>query len=265
MAIRKMIIIDEEKCDGCGECVPACAEGALQIIDGKAKLVSETYCDGLGACLGECPQGALTVEDRDVEGFNPEAVKKHLAQLQAAEGKPESITDRKAKLPEIGHPHLQQIHQGCPGSQAQSLNCPEPDAAMKRYSVAAEKTSQLRNWPVQLNLAPIQAPYFDNAELLIAADCVPFALPDFHSTMLAGKTLLIGCPKLDNVELYIKKLAEIFAQNNLKSIELAIMEVPCCFGLVQLVRIALENSGKDIQLSIIKIGIRGQVLETIAA
>jgi Pyruvate/2-oxoacid:ferredoxin oxidoreductase delta subunit len=261
--LRKVIKIDEKKCNGCGLCAPSCAEGAIQIIDGKARLVSETYCDGLGACLGECPQGALTVEEREADEFDPEAVEQHL-------GRPAPV--RRAATAAHATPHA------CPGSNAQVLRRPEPSAtphacpgSMARMLERSEPagpatdaqamTSSLGNWPVQLSLAPIRAPYFDGARLCVAADCVPFAFADFHRQFLSGRTLVIGCPKLDSTEIYRQKVAEIFGQNDIRSIDVVYMEVPCCFGLVQLVRLALADSGKDIPLTLTKVGIRGNILE----
>ncbi len=253
MAVRQIITIDEEKCDGCGLCVPACAEGAIQIIDGKARLVSETYCDGLGACLGECPQGAISIQERDAADYDETAVEKHLHRLRTK-------MPPKAAQP---NPELHQIHAGgCPGSAIRTFVTPSATMGVAEKSGnAASQPSQLHNWPVQLYLAPTKAPYFDNAELLIAADCVPFALADFHGQFLAGKTLLIGCPKLDNVELYLGKLTEIFSVNAIRSVEIAFMEVPCCFGLMQIVRMALQKAQKEIPVALVKIGLRGEILE----
>jgi NAD-dependent dihydropyrimidine dehydrogenase PreA subunit len=260
--LRKVIKIDEEKCNGCGLCVPSCAEGAIQVIDGKARLVSETYCDGLGACLGECPQGALTVEEREANDFDPNAVEQHL-------GRPAPVR------PVAAAPHAKP--HACPGSNVQVLRRPEPSPAhacpgsMARMLERSEAVpaadpetmpSMLGNWPVQLSLAPIRAPYFDGARLCIAADCVPFAFADFHRQFLSGRTLVIGCPKLDNTELYRQKLAQIFSQNDIQSIDVVYMEVPCCFGLVHLVRLALADSGKDIPLALTKVGIRGAIVES---
>jgi len=192
---RKIIKIDEEKCNGCGLCVPSCAEGAIQIIDGKARLVSETFCDGLGACLGECPEGALTIEEREADGFDEKEVEKHLEQM-------------KKHAAAVEPPR---VHGGCPGSLARSL---EPKAPPKAAESGAPTPSQLRNWPVQLHLAPVKAPYFKDAKLLIAADCVPFAYADFHKDFLADRVVIIGCPKLDDSSAYLEKLINIFAQND---------------------------------------------------
>jgi len=239
---REIVRIDEEKCDGCGACVPACAEGALQIIDGKARLVSEVYCDGLGACLGECPRGAITIEERDVEEFDEGAVRRHLAHR---------VTEQaQDKLP-----------CGCPGSTAQVL---ERSGTVGTASADERTTtpSSLSNWPVQLRLVPVRAPYFDGADLLIAADCIPFAFADFHQRFLAGRTLLVGCPKLDDADLYRRKLAQIFLQNDIRTVTVLHMEVPCCLGLVHLVQLALKDSGKPIHLAVSRIGIKGEICET---
>jgi Fe-S-cluster-containing hydrogenase component 2 len=249
--LRKIIRIDEEKCDGCGRCADACAEGAVRIIGGKARLVSETYCDGLGACIGDCPQGAITIEEREAEEFDAQAVEHHLAGR-----KPTPASERArpaAALHWQGH--------ACPGSLSQMLQPRQAAPAGAGDAEGDGPAPQLRNWPVQIRLVPIRAPYFQGAHLLIAADCVPFAFADFHRRLLAGKVVLIGCPKLDDVEFYREKLAEIFRQNDIRSVEVAHMEVPCCFGLVQLVRFVLADAGKEIPLILTKIGIRGAICE----
>lgn len=247
MAIRNMVRIDEEKCDGCGQCATACAEGAIEIIDGKARLVSDVYCDGLGACLGECPQDAITIEQREAAEFNEVAVKKHLA--------------GKAEAPE--KPEASQAPAACPGSASRSIERCELVDMKGVPGERSEVPSVLGNWPVQLKLVPPHAPYFEGADLLIAADCVPFAYADFHRRFLADKVLVIGCPKLDSAEFYRKKLAEIFGGNDISSIEVAYMEVPCCFGLVHLVHESLKETGKDIPLTLTKVGINGDILETL--
>lgn len=238
MALRKIVKIDEERCDGCGECASACAEGAIEIVDGKARLVSESYCDGLGACLGECPQDAIMIEERDAPEFDEAAVEEHLA----------------GKAPV-----------SCPGSAPQSIARCELVDAKGEPGDAAGLPSTLANWPVQMKLVPVKAPYFQDAHLLIAADCVPFAFADFHARFLEGRTLMIGCPKLDSFEFYRKKLAQIFIQNDIQSIDVVYMEVPCCFGLVHLVHESLKESGKDIPLKLTKVGIKGDILETVTA
>lgn len=244
--VRKIIRIDAEKCDGCGQCAQACQEGAIRIVQGKAQLVSEGYCDGLGACIGECPQGAIAIEERPAKEFDAKAVERHLAQRQKARRTAEG----------------RQTACGCPGAAARTLRSAQ---AGPRDAGGETVPSRLTNWPVQLRLAPVKAPYFRGARVLIAADCVPFALADFHAQFLAGRTLLIGCPKLDDVSLYRDKLTQIFAQNDIKSVEVLHMEVPCCFGLVHVVRSALEDSGKKIPLRTVKIGINGRTLEASGA
>jgi len=235
MAKRKIVNIDEEKCTGCGLCIPNCAEGALQIVNGKARLVKDIYCDGLGACLGHCPEGAISIEERDVKAFDEELTKKHLEEMKKIEAK---------KLP-----------CGCPGTAVKTL---KPREA-KSEGLRVKTESELTNWPVQLKLVPVDAPYLKNADLLIAADCVAFSYPDFHQDLLKGKPLIIGCPKLDEGDLYTEKLAEIFKVNNLKSVTVAHMEVPCCFGLNHIVSEAMKLSGKKISVKEITIGIQGDI------
>jgi NAD-dependent dihydropyrimidine dehydrogenase PreA subunit len=241
---RDIVLIDEEKCDGCGLCVDACAEGAIQLVNGKARLVSESYCDGLGACLGECPQGAITIEKRNAKVFDPEAVKRHHTEMA---GKPGADTA------EATH----SLACGCPGSATQRIN-----RAGGTSAGTGPVPSLLGNWPVQIRLVPVTAPYFQDSQLVIAADCVPFAFGDFHGKFLEGRVLLIGCPKLDDGDYYREKLSEILEKNRIRSIEVAYMEVPCCFGLVRLVRDALEASGKKIPAVLTRVGIRGEVLES---
>jgi len=240
MPVRNVVRIDEEKCDGCGQCATACAEGAIEIIDGKARLASESYCDGLGACLGECPQDAITIEQREAAEFDEEAVERHLSSQDVVE-----------------------TPTACPGSAPQAIERCELVDKKGEPGERSEVPSMLGNWPVQLKLVPATAPYFDGADLLIAADCVPFAYADFHRKFLIDKVLMIGCPKLDSAEFYRKKLAQIFIQNDIKSIEVAYMEVPCCFGLVHLVHESLKESGKDIPLKLTKVGVKGDILETL--
>jgi ferredoxin len=251
--LRNIVKIDEEKCDGCGLCATACAEGAIQIIDGKARLVSETYCDGLGACLGECPQGAITIEEREASAFDEELVSEHLAEMNIANEQPKQ------------HPELSRdkLPCGCPGSASRMIDRKGTAKVDSSSKTAGPVESQLVNWPVQLKLVPLEAPYFRDAHLLIAADCVPFAHADFHRRMLSGRTLIIGCPKLDDAEFYLEKLAEIFRRNDIQSVEVVFMEVPCCFGLVRLVKMALDASGKDIPVAFTKVGIRGDIMETV--
>lgn len=247
MLKRKIVHIDEELCDGCGNCIDACHEQAIELVDGVATLVSDVYCDGLGDCLGECPQDAITIEEREAEAFDEEAVATRVRELEEAQQGHGS------------HPPTQ--FTGCPGSASQRLRSVVPaiQGLSGRASSEPDGQSTLANWPVQLHLVPVQAPYFEGARLLIAADCVPFAHAGFHSTFLAGRTLIICCPKLDDVQLYLSKLTTILQSNDIESIEVAHMEVPCCHGLVRLVQQALNASKKDIPLSLTKVGIRGEI------
>lgn len=233
-AQRKIIRIDEKKCDGCGLCVGACHEGAIQIVDGKAKLVSESYCDGLGDCLAECPQGAITIEEREAEPFDEAAVQRHL-KLQAA------------------------APVGCPGSLARMLT---PDDSVDAGDAAGPVSSKLRNWPVQLHLVPVTAPYLSGAKLTLAADCAPFAYADFHRRFIADRVVINACPKLDDAAHYVEKLTEMVKLNDIAEIEIPYMEVPCCGGLVRIIGTALEQSGKSIPVTLTKIGIRGEILES---
>jgi NAD-dependent dihydropyrimidine dehydrogenase PreA subunit len=245
MATRKIVKIDEEKCTGCGLCIPNCAEGALRVIDGKARLVSDKFCDGLGACLGHCPEDALNVIERDADEFDEKAVEDYLHEKEKAAAAP------KPKAQPQPAPFT-----GCPSSRAMHFKVPE---AQTRPGSKEQSVSMLSHWPVQLKLVPINAPYFQDADLLVAADCVPFAYPDFHRDFLKGKAVVVGCPKLDDVQLYREKLTEILRTNSIKSVTVPYMEVPCCFGLVKAVEDALSASGKDIPLKKVKIGVRGEI------
>ncbi len=238
--IRKIVEIDEDLCDGCGLCASACAEGAIRIVDGKARLVSDSYCDGLGACIGECPQDAITIVERDADEFDEAAVEHHLAATERG-----------------GAESGDTLACGCPGSMVREL----PAGAETVEDETASVPSQLRNWPVQMHLVPVNAPYLRGASLLLAADCVGFASPDFHRGFLKGKTLIVGCPKLDDAALYRDKLAAILRENDVRDLTVAFMEVPCCFGLVNLASQAVADSGKDIPLYTVKVGIEGEVLE----
>jgi Fe-S-cluster-containing hydrogenase component 2 len=261
MTQRKIVQIDEVKCNGCGLCVPSCAEGAIQIIDGKARLVADVYCDGLGACLGECPQGAITIVQREAGAFDEEAARQQAARAHGT------------LLPVMGSDPS--AAGGCPGSAVRSLH-PEPgesppgarvdplsrDASEPR-TAAADTASSLGNWPVQLNLIPPNAPFLQNADLLLVADCVPFALADFHARFLRGRAVVIGCPKLDDTGRYIEKLAAIFNVSSPKSLTVVHMEVPCCTGLLAVARTALHMCGKKIPLRDVTISIRGKVIATV--
>jgi len=242
MAARKIVQIDEEKCNGCGLCIPNCAEGALQIVDGKARLMSDKFCDGLGACLGHCPQDAITVIEREAEEFDEKAVDLHLHKKEERKHEP--------KPQPLGLPS------GCPSSRAMHFKVPE---AVSEAESAAPSVSMLSQWPVQLKLVPVNAPYFQDADLLVVADCVPFAYPNLHRDFLKGKAVVVGCPKLDDVQYYREKLIEIFRANPIKSVTVPYMEVPCCFGLVKATEDAIKASGKNIPLKKVKIGIRGEI------
>ncbi len=213
MVLRKIVHIDEELCNGCGNCIPNCAEGALQIIDGKAKILKETYCDGLGACLGHCPQDAITIIEREAEEFDEVAVHEHLS--------------RKPKHP-----------------KPQTKNAGKPQATQ---------------WPIQLNLVPVKAAFFNDANLLIVADCVPAAHPHLHEAISSGKAIVIGCPKFDDVEAYIRKLTAILQENDINSITIAHMEVPCCSGLERITRQAAQAAKKHIPITRHIITVKGEV------
>lgn len=227
--IRKIITINEEKCTGCGLCADACHEGAIGMVDGKAKLLREDYCDGLGDCLPACPTGAITFEEREAPAYDETAV---LAAKKA----------KNAALP-----------CGCPGSACQTV-------APRQTAAAVEVTSQLTNFPIQLKLVPVNAPYFRDAHLLIAADCTAYAYGNFHDRFMKGKVTLIGCPKLDSVD-YSVKLEQILAQNDIKSVTVVRMQVPCCGGLSHAVTTALKNSGKFIPWQIVTVTADGRILE----
>lgn len=284
MAKRKIVRIDEEKCNGCGQCVPNCAEGALQIIDGKAKLVSDIYCDGLGACLGHCPVDAIIIEERDADQYDEHATNQRLKSL----GRPVlPHTPAPAPVPaapaaggcpsgghagHAGHHHGQPGRNGppagaggCPGSRMMSLTPPAPPVAGTSGAAAANAApaaqhSELTNWPLQLTLLPIEAPFYQDRELVLAADCAAFSMPDFHSRIIKGRALAIGCPKLDDIQPYIEKLAEILRRNRIKGLVLVHMEVPCCSGIVHLAREAARLSGRTLPVRDITVSIRGSVL-----
>jgi ferredoxin len=244
--IRKIIEIDEELCDGCGQCVPGCAEGALQIIDGKARLVEDKYCDGLGACIGECPTGALKVIEREAEEFDEAAVEAYLTETAEKETKAESVMA-------CGCPssHIQQF---MPSQSCESANAPA--------AIHSGEGSALSHWPVQIRLIPPNAPFLKHADLLVVADCVPIAFPTFHRDFLKGKTVMMGCPKFDDVQLYIDKFAEIFNTAEIRSITVAVMEVPCCSGLPMIVKKGMQAAGKDIPIKEIVIKTKGEILKT---
>lgn len=236
--LRQIIKIDEDKCVGCGLCAKACHEGAIGIINGKAKLLRDDYCDGLGNCLPVCPTNAISFEQRDAEQYNKEVAPKRVA---AKEG-------------------LSQKPSGCPGSMARELN---RNNSAENNATPANNTpllSQLRQWPVQIKLAPVNAPYFENANLLIAADCSAYAYADFHNKFIRNKVVIVGCPKLDEGD-YKEKLTEIIRVNNIKSVTIVRMEVPCCFGIEKAATEALKDSGKFIPWQVVTISTDGRILD----
>jgi NAD-dependent dihydropyrimidine dehydrogenase PreA subunit len=304
---RKIISISEEKCTGCGKCIPDCPEGALQIIDGKARLVSDLFCDGLGACIGACPEGAISVIEREAVPYDERSVmatiakqgapviRAHLGHL-AGHGQTElyhqaigflientiPIPDhtpperRNPAAPSCGprpaagrtgegvchpEPHAAHPFASCPGSAARGIPREGGRGGMQHPQTDDQVPSELRQWPVQLTLLNAAAPYFDNADLLVSADCVPFAYPGFHAELLKGKILIIFCPKLDaDIDGYIGKLAEIFTRHTIKSITVARMEVPCCGGVRYVVEKALEKAGKKIPVDEKTISIMGGII-----
>lgn len=244
--LRKIIEIDDEKCDGCGNCVPSCAEGAIQIVNGKARVISDKYCDGLGACLGECPQDALHIVEREAEEFDEAAVHELLKQQAQAE---KSTGQRKPAM--TG---------GCPSAALKTFSDTSCDCANQPRVTGSGGPSALGHWPVQIRLVPAGAPFLKDADLVIAADCVPVAYPSFHRDFLAGKAVMIGCPKFDDTQGYVDKLTDVFKKSGIKSITAVIMEVPCCSGLPHIIQKALENSGMDIPFSQVTISARGEIL-----
>jgi NAD-dependent dihydropyrimidine dehydrogenase PreA subunit len=237
--IRKIVKIDEEKCTGCGACITSCAEGALKIIDGKAKLISDKYCDGLGNCL-DCPEGAISIEEREAEEFDEAAVEEHLNSAENEEP----------------------LACGCPSATVTQFEKQPADATPAVPAVEASGNgleSRLGHWPVQLTLVPPAAPFLKGADVVLAADCVPFAYADFHRKFLDNKALLVACPKLDDFQAHQQKLTEVLKQSGLKSLTVVHMEVPCCSGLLHMVRQAILASGNVVPFRDITIGIRGDI------
>ncbi len=263
--IREIVKIDEEKCDGCGLCIPNCAEGAIQVIDGKAKLVADNLCDGLGDCLGTCPQGAITIEKRSAVEFDEAAVKERLSSFDpggsvCASGAAESSGTSAPDMP-----------CGCPGTMARQLAakhdstetgcCDNSGNITDQSSSESISSSQLGHWPVQLRLLPPQGAMWQNADIMIAADCVSVAMGDFHDRLLKGRSVAIGCPKLDDLASYESKLTEVFKINSIKSVTVAHMEVPCCNGIVIAVRNAISNSGKTgLKFTDVMVSIEGKIM-----
>jgi ferredoxin len=236
---RKIIKIDDELCDGCGACVPSCAEGAIELVDGKARMVAEKYCDGLGACLGECPKGALTIEDRVAEEFDEEAVEEYLSERKHEEPVQEFV-----------------MACGCPSSQIKTLAPEEPGEGGR-----ANQKSTLSHWPVQIKLVPPTAPFLKGAHLLVAADCAAVAYPNFHRDFLKGKAVMIGCPKFDDVQEYVEKFAQIFKVANVRSVTIADMEVPCCSALPRIVKRGMDMAGKSVPMEEVVISSSGEILK----
>ncbi len=236
--IRKIIKIDEGKCNGCGVCAAACHESAIDIVDGKAKLVRENYCDGLGDCLPACPTGAITFEEREAPEYDEKAV---------WESRQKKIHENGMTIP----------HEGCPGSRMHTMN---PGSSHTENTHSGASVSELRQWPCQIKLVPVNAPYFNGAKLLIAADCTAYAYANMHSEFMKGKVTLIGCPKLDSVD-YSKKLTDIISNNDIQSVTIVRMEVPCCGGLEMAAKKALQASGRFIPWQVVTISIDGKILD----
>lgn len=234
---RKIIHIDDERCDGCGACVPSCAEGAIEVVDGKARMVAEKYCDGLGACLGECPKGALTIEERVADEFDEEAVEEYLSKKE--EPAQELV-----------------MACGCPSSQIRTLAPKAQDEVG-----GADQKSTLSHWPVQIKLVPPTAPFLKNARLLVAADCTAVAYPNFHRDFLKGKAVMIGCPKFDDVQEYVEKFAQIFKTAEIRSVTIVEMEVPCCSALPKIVKRGMELAGKSLPMEEVVVSSSGEILK----
>lgn len=234
--VRRIIEINEEKCNGCGACANACHEGAIAIVDGKAKLMRDDYCDGLGDCLPSCPMDAIHFVEREAAAYDAKAVEEHQKQKKAP------------------------VFHGCPGSMARQINRTEAPQRAEAQPAAGEIAAELFNWPVQIKLAPVKSPYFDGAKLLVAADCTAYAYGDFHRKFIKNHVTLIGCPKLDDVD-YSEKLTQIIAENDIKSVTIVRMEVPCCGGIEMAVKRALQQSGKMIPWQVTVISTDGRILE----
>ncbi len=275
---RKIINISEGKCTGCGLCIPNCPEGAIQIIDGKARLVSDLLCDGLGACLGHCPEGAITIEEREAESYDeakvmekivaqgPNVIQAHLKHLRE-HNQTKFLEEALAFLKQKGiavpeekpSAHKQGLHSGCPGAKAMQF---QPLPEKKQEDLSGKRPSQLRQWPVQLHLVSPVAPYYQDADLLLVADCVAYSMGDFHKDYLQGKSLAIACPKLDeNQEIYKEKLVSMIENGKIKTITVMIMTVPCCHGLLYLVQQALQKAQRKVPLKLIVVSLQGEVLK----
>ncbi|KYC45319.1 MAG: hydrogenase MvhADGHdrABC CoB-CoM heterodisulfide reductase subunit A [Candidatus Methanofastidiosum methylothiophilum] len=273
MVKREIIKIDEEKCNGCGICVPNCPEGALQIIDGKARLVSDLFCDGLGACIGNCPEGAIFVEEREAEEYDERKVmenivkqgtntiKAHLQHLKD-HGADKYLKQAKDFLEERGieNPIKEERHvhgASCPGSKIMEFSKEENEIVEE-----GKRSSQLKQWPIQLHLISPNAPYFIGKDLLLAADCTAFSIGNFHKDFLKGKSLVIACPKLDsNREIYVEKIKKMIDEAKINTLTVLVMEVPCCSGLLQIAKKALESATRKIPIKLIVVGIKGEIIK----
>lgn len=245
MKTKRMIIeIDEELCDGCGACVPSCAEGAIELINGKARVIADKYCDGLGACIGECPNGALRIVERVTDKFDEEAVKDHV------------LTKREQTPPELAT-----LSCGCPSTLIQTFAPPDECRKDNEPVSRTDSASALSHWPVQIRLIPPTAPFLKNADLLVTADCVPVAYPNFHGDFLRGKIVMVGCPKFDDVQAYVEKFTDIFREAEIRSVTVLSMEVPCCSGLPRIIRQSMEAAGKNVPLKEYVISSKGKILE----
>lgn len=266
--VRKIIHIDEEKCDGCGICATACHEGAIDIIDGKARLVRENFCDGLGDCLPNCPTGAITFEEREAPAYDDAAVKqtqehnrKEAMKMTVEEiMKVEDENERRKLMMAKMHEEGGMPHAGCPGSRAMQMHREEPAADTAAVRTAAPTVSRLAQWPCQIKLVPVQAPFFAGAKLLIAADCTAYAYANMHEEFMRGKTTIVGCPKLDDID-YSEKLTAIIAGNDITEVTIVRMEVPCCGGLEMAAKKALQASGKFIPWRVVTISCDGRILD----
>jgi len=272
MIQRDIIKINEDKCNGCGLCVPNCPEGALQIIDGKARLVSDLFCDGLGACIGNCPEGAIYVEKREAEEYDERKVmeniikqgkntiKAHLEHLEN-HGADKYLKEAKDFLKERGidipeKKESTKTRSFCPGSKIMDFSREE-----KNQNEGGKRTSELKQWPIQLHLVSPNAPYFVGKDVLLAADCTAFSIGDFHKDFLKGKTLIIACPKLDsNIDVYVEKLRKMIDESRINTLTVLVMEVPCCSSLLQIAKKALNSASRKIPIKLIVIGLNGEVL-----
>ena len=275
---RKIIQIDEDKCTGCGLCIPNCPEGAIQMIDGKARLIGDLFCDGLGACIGHCPEGAISIEEREAESYDeskvmeniikagPNTIRAHLAHLrdhgqkEFLEEAMELMREKGIDVPEIEEGHMPHDHgSGCPGARSMVFTRENAQAGRRQEG---KRPSQLTHWPIQMHLISPTAPQYRGADLMLAADCVAYAMGDFHKDFLEGKALAIACPKLDEgQEIYLEKLKALIDQAKINTLTVMIMQVPCCRGLLQLAQRAVQEAGRKIPIKSVVVGIQGNLLK----